>query len=516
MPPLYRCHVSFSGEQGTDDLRSLFDHWIAEQGVERQLPLDPGTTTSDGATLSSARAESPDASAIRFSLVNEVEDGQCETSLTAILCDDVSTAWIDVEWTPGSAFATPPDIRPPDLATNLLTRFDCSVGESPIRPTPIVLEESNVVGFLQQLQEPDRQVPVVVVAADRWDDWTASLDRCHDLQKGIMGLAPVLILTRAANAAMNEGLGSDLTVQSGSISCFSPGLDPLTADPRAHRSVPRELYVSNPDATIRRISRVLLTHALKRDLPDIYRNDFIRQPGFPRHKGIDETELLSTLYRLEDEVAELRSNFELEVLEHEETTRALDDAQSRVSYLQTRLISVKGQGAFDPTPEPAIPAAADSCLEALSYAGQYLDNVVIGDTANSASELDEYPQSQVWGAKAWRALRTLQEYATAKLEDDFEGNLFNFCARPPDGYLPLITRHDVAMQEGDATDNDPTRRNARYFPVPEEVIADGEAYMCAHIKITQGGSPAPRIHFLDDTTGQTGNIYVGYFGKHLP
>ena len=72
------------------------------------------------------------------------------------------------------------------------------------------------------------------------------------------------------------------------------------------------------------------------------------------------------------------------------------------------------------------------------------------------------------------------------------------------------------MQEGDATDNDPTRRNARYFPVPEEVIADGEAYMCAHIKITQGGSPAPRIHFLDDTTGQTGNIYVGYFGKHLP
>lgn len=515
MPPLYRCHVSFSGEQSTDDLRSLFDEWTTEQGLEGQLALNSETEASDRAPFDSTAAESPDASAVRFSLVNKVEDGRCEISLTAILGDDIREAWIDVDWTPGSAFAAPPDNRPPSLVANLLKQFDCSVGESPIQPTPTVLEESAVDDLLRQLQEPDRQIPVVIVTADRWDDWEASLNRCHDLQEGIMGLAPVLILDRATTAAMNEKLGSDLAVQSGSITCFAPGLDLLTADPRSHRSVPRELYVSNPDATVQRISRFLLTHALKRHLPDVYRNDFINRPGFPRHKGVDEPELLSILYQLEKDVTEFRDKFGLEVLEHEETTRALDDAQNRVGYLENRLIIARAEGVFDPTPEPAIPATADSCLEAVGYAGQYLDNVEIGDTTHSASELDQYEQSGVFGAKAWRAFRTLQEYATAKLEGGFDGNLFNFCDQQPAGYRPLISKHDVAMVESDRIDQDPTLRSTRVFPVPEEVISSGEAYMCAHIKITQGGSPAPRIHFFDDTTGQTGNIYVGYFGKHL-
>jgi hypothetical protein len=36
-----------------------------------------------------------------------------------------------------------------------------------------------------------------------------------------------------------------------------------------------------------------------------------------------------------------------------------------------------------------------------------------------------------------------------------------------------------------------------------------------HIKIEQGGSPCPRIHFYDDTRGSTGRIHVGWFGDHL-
>ncbi|GAA1636990.1 hypothetical protein [Actinoplanes couchii] len=38
----------------------------------------------------------------------------------------------------------------------------------------------------------------------------------------------------------------------------------------------------------------------------------------------------------------------------------------------------------------------------------------------------------------------------------------------------------------------------------------------AHLKIQQGGSPCPRIHFHDDSGGTTGRIHVGYVGDHLP
>jgi hypothetical protein len=36
-----------------------------------------------------------------------------------------------------------------------------------------------------------------------------------------------------------------------------------------------------------------------------------------------------------------------------------------------------------------------------------------------------------------------------------------------------------------------------------------------HIRIEQGGSPSPRIHYYDDTRGVTGKIHVGWFGDHL-
>jgi hypothetical protein len=62
----------------------------------------------------------------------------------------------------------------------------------------------------------------------------------------------------------------------------------------------------------------------------------------------------------------------------------------------------------------------------------------------------------------------------------------------------------------------PKLREARIFPVPAAVDPARRAYMAAHIKIQQGGTPCPRIHFHDDTAGTNGKIYVGYIGDHLP
>jgi hypothetical protein len=57
---------------------------------------------------------------------------------------------------------------------------------------------------------------------------------------------------------------------------------------------------------------------------------------------------------------------------------------------------------------------------------------------------------------------------------------------------------------------------ARTLPVPREVDPSGRIVMEAHIRIGSGKPPAPRMHLHDDTSGETGKIYIGHLGPHLP
>ncbi len=72
------------------------------------------------------------------------------------------------------------------------------------------------------------------------------------------------------------------------------------------------------------------------------------------------------------------------------------------------------------------------------------------------------------------------------------------------------------MRESDSANANPKYRDARTFEVPRSVSAEGAVYMPAHIKLVAGGRPAPRLHFHDDTEGETKKIYVGHLGPHLP
>lgn len=39
--------------------------------------------------------------------------------------------------------------------------------------------------------------------------------------------------------------------------------------------------------------------------------------------------------------------------------------------------------------------------------------------------------------------------------------------------------------------------------------------MESHVKIDSAGATSPRVHFFDDTAGETGKVVVGYVGRHL-
>ncbi len=125
--------------------------------------------------------------------------------------------------------------------------------------------------------------------------------------------------------------------------------------------------------------------------------------------------------------------------------------------------------------------------------------------------MDEVAPDNVWAWKAWRAFVTFNSYAQSKAEDRFRGDLFHFC----DGGDGTIPRTWVALHESESTDTNRRYKRLRTLPVDTNVERSGALYMPAHIKIEAGGSPAPRIHFVDDTAGATGKIHVGWLGHHL-
>jgi hypothetical protein len=82
----------------------------------------------------------------------------------------------------------------------------------------------------------------------------------------------------------------------------------------------------------------------------------------------------------------------------------------------------------------------------------------------------------------------------------------------PDAALPASW---IALRESEGTDNNPAYRELRTFVVDQSVDESGFVYMPAHVKLSAGGNPSPRIHFYDDTSGATGKIHVGWLGPHL-
>lgn len=122
-----------------------------------------------------------------------------------------------------------------------------------------------------------------------------------------------------------------------------------------------------------------------------------------------------------------------------------------------------------------------------------------------------------WGTMArdiWNMIHALHDYAELKTSGAFTGNMHDYLtAEDTTGFQVSAHRH--ASRESDQVQNNHRWFEARIFPVPTDVNPAGTAYMGAHFRVATRDSFAPRLHYLDDTA-QTGKIYVGFIGKHLP
>ncbi|MEV3936306.1 hypothetical protein AB0K52_10050 [Glycomyces sp. NPDC049804] len=220
-----------------------------------------------------------------------------------------------------------------------------------------------------------------------------------------------------------------------------------------------------------------------------------------------------------EELERLRGQYDQLELDYTELQEHERKAQDRIRWLESRLAEHA-----DPVYGLQAEAGDDGCWEAESLmdvvqrARKQLRHLDLPDALDTeVSKLDVmYPrQRRRWTGRTWDALRALDAYAAARAEDRFTGGFYDWCSRPLPG-APIITPAMVSMKESDSVSGNPKYHRARVFRVPAEIDPSGSVYMPSHIKLQQVGSPAPRMHFLDDAGGPTGKVWIGYLGDHLP
>jgi hypothetical protein len=167
------------------------------------------------------------------------------------------------------------------------------------------------------------------------------------------------------------------------------------------------------------------------------------------------------------------------------------------------------------------PEEFPSFAELIGAATATLKHLAITAEPAPAAILDHHPKAGAWRRKAWDALRTLDAYAGARTTllgagQDPGPELSDVLAFARTGQPgSLISANIIALAESDTVTTNERLRQARTFRVDPRTNPCGRDYFGAHIALERFKSPAPRLHFLDDTD-RTGTVYVGYLGAHLP
>lgn len=213
-------------------------------------------------------------------------------------------------------------------------------------------------------------------------------------------------------------------------------------------------------------------------------------------------------------LANTKYDLDFQALELEEATREVGRLQAEKSYLRGLLAEQKvfitggvshGSGIWE-----IQPTSFSEILEAI----QLTDSLKFTGKYSHASELDDQPNIGAGLARAWNGLRALDSYVLMKRDGRFQGGFFDYLLddthpgfKVPGAYF--------SPKESESVKSNPALHDARLFRVPEEVRPGGTAYMEAHLRVMTSNGRAPRMHYLDDTSN-TGYVWIGYLGPHLP
>lgn len=155
----------------------------------------------------------------------------------------------------------------------------------------------------------------------------------------------------------------------------------------------------------------------------------------------------------------------------------------------------------------------------LEQAQRHCSSLVITADLDETKKLEHHQKAPHWRDRLAATLATMQAYAETKDLAQARGgragpelaNLKAYCASQP---YPLLAEGKVVVTEGQTASSSPRGRAQRTLRVPEHIDPSGKAVMLEHIRIGDGAPPAPRLHYLDDTSS-SGQLVIGFFGDHL-
>jgi hypothetical protein len=229
--------------------------------------------------------------------------------------------------------------------------------------------------------------------------------------------------------------------------------------------------------------------------------------------AIDVACLQKQLTRLQEEADDYARAFE-------ETEAERDELRRANGLLAGTLVRHHDADADVAAAERA-PDDFPSFADLIGAATTTLKHLAITAEPAPTAILDHHPKAAAWRRKAWDALRSLDAYADARTSlldagQDPGPELSDVLAFARTGQPgSLISANIIALAESDTVTTNERLRQARTFRVDSRTNPAGRDYFGAHIALERFKSPAPRLHFLDDTD-RTGTVYVGYLGAHLP
>lgn len=524
MALIWRGIFDVDDESFATSARTNIESWLRWKLRDNtvELPVDGSLVEHEtGCEITGRAATGGDLWGLRAALFEHRGEEQLRTTVTAAHDDDAAWVWVDLERWSADAFVEPWVPIAPGVVGTMLREASCRRGPSQLAHEAEILSGDDGARLAQRLLDASRELPYVAVSPTREErdgDMQPALERASELNRRLIGIAPVVVLgpgaVSAFSRAMHDELGEDFDVFGGSIRTYLPGISRADS-PRRHRFIPFHRIRGRPA----RVTADIVAAAIQRGAcaqapPTIWR-DKLRPLLEP--VGASDDEIEGELLRLEQEREQeraLRTRAE-ETLEAERETaagteRENDDLRRRVAWLERRFQELGNPA--EATPEEDDPFDPDFCGDVPPEVAARLSGLAFPDAQwTHADDLDTHVSAS-WAKRAWRAFKAMDAYATAKANDGFEGNFRNYCdAGSPDA-IPVTW---IILSESESTDNNDRFRQLRTLPLDEAVCGDEKTYMPAHIKIEQGGYPAPRIHFHDDTGGPTGKVHIGYFGVHL-
>ncbi|MFJ1758022.1 hypothetical protein [Kitasatospora sp. NPDC088134] len=375
----------------------------------------------------------------------------------------------------GPAVAGHGRVPVPEVVRRLLPLLDAAEGPVPLGTAPTVLDPAGLDALIDELCDPERQLPVVVASvppAVPIEQWQREV--LDPLLRQLPGQASLYVLGHAALPRFNLALEYH-KVYGGAVRTFLPEVDPASrADAARHPVLPRARIDENP-----RRAAALLAREPRRIAAEL-----------PLPAPLDAVPELRLPPGARQAPAAPRAVVERPPVRLERCRLRIEQPRARRARCG---------------PGPA------SFGELVDRFGEFPLLEFTGD-AKETLALDGQSDADGWAGLTWDGLTALQEYAAAAVRGEAGGDFKQWCEHTPPGCHRFPPRKAVRGESRTVASHGKWKRQ-RMLPVPPFVDSSCRAFMGAHLRIGGGGT-APRVHYLDDCSG-SGRIYVGYIGLHL-